>query len=405
MPLSGASFAIASRPAFPKPVFEERTPIRVAPIRFICWNTFWIAWLSFCAVLKTKRATGFTIASAAAQESSGVFASSAICFTAIVSPLVAGPMIAKTCSSSMSCFAKEMAFSGLAPVSFTTSSTLRPARPPLRFSSSTSISSVRASGAPRKEAGPVTASRAPTLMGSCGGAAARARASSMGVGVIVSSILFAAGSLRPSRPRCGAAATGSELLDVLGTEDLRPGRLQRLDGGRGFLEPEHDEGLLAALADEGVHVLDGDAAEGVERRRETARTIGDLDGDDRRLAHREPRGLEGAERALRLVHDEPQDAEVGLVRKGERADVDVARGEHVHDVGEAAGLVLEEDGELFDHGRSRGAAEHTSSGAESSPPPTRPGATAGGAAGRTDRRDRRRARPPRRPGFRSSSSG
>ncbi len=88
--------------------------MRVTPIFFICWKIFTMAWLSFWAVLKTQGATGFTIASAAAQERRSVLASSAMGFTAMVSPLVGGPMMAKTCSSSMSCFAKEIAFSGLA---------------------------------------------------------------------------------------------------------------------------------------------------------------------------------------------------------------------------------------------------------------------------------------------------
>jgi hypothetical protein len=98
--------------------------------------------------------------------------SSASPFTAIDSPEVDGPMMAKTFSSSMSCRAKETAFSGEAPVSLSTSWICRPPTPPFAFSSCTRISSVRASGAPRKDAGPVTARSAPTLMGS---GAARAR--------------------------------------------------------------------------------------------------------------------------------------------------------------------------------------------------------------------------------------
>ena len=89
-------------------------------------------------------------------------------------------MMAKTFSSSMSCFAKETAFSGLPPVSFTTSWIWRPSTPPFAFRSSTSISSVRASGAPRNEAGPVTASSAPTLRGSLPSAPASLEATRRG---------------------------------------------------------------------------------------------------------------------------------------------------------------------------------------------------------------------------------
>ena len=73
-------------------------------------------------------------------------------------------MIAKTFSSSMSCLVKEIAFSGLAAESLMISSILLPLIPPLLFTSSTSISRVRASGPPRKEAPPVTARTAPILM-------------------------------------------------------------------------------------------------------------------------------------------------------------------------------------------------------------------------------------------------
>ncbi|MBA7566481.1 hypothetical protein ES708_08172 [subsurface metagenome] len=52
--------------------------------------------------------------SAAAQDRRMVCASWQISLIAIDSPLVEGPTIARTCSSSMSCLAKEIAFSALA---------------------------------------------------------------------------------------------------------------------------------------------------------------------------------------------------------------------------------------------------------------------------------------------------
>ena len=136
--------------------------------------------------------------SAAAQESRSVFASWAICFTAIDSPLVDGPMMAKTPCSSMSCLAKEMAFSGLPPVSLTRSSTLRPPTPPLALRASTSISRVRASGAPRKEAGPVTARRAPTRSGSASAAEAWNEAAS--ASAAAASLIGFMGSCLPGCP-------------------------------------------------------------------------------------------------------------------------------------------------------------------------------------------------------------
>ncbi len=84
----------------------------------------------------------------------------------IVSPLVEGPMIANTLFSSISCLANENAFSGLAPESLMISSIFRPWMPPLLFASSTAISRVFASGAPRNDAGPVIDKIAPILIGS-----------------------------------------------------------------------------------------------------------------------------------------------------------------------------------------------------------------------------------------------
>ena len=98
-----------------------------------------------------------------AQEKRIVLPSSQMFFICMLSPLVDGPMMAKTCSSSISCFAKEMAFSALAPESLMINSILTPLTPPLELSSSASISRVLDSGAPRKDAGPVTASIAPTF--------------------------------------------------------------------------------------------------------------------------------------------------------------------------------------------------------------------------------------------------
>ena len=178
--------------------------MRVTPPFFICWRIWASAWLSFWAVLKTQGATGLTMASAAAQESKSVFDSPASALTARVSPEVAGPMMAKTCSSSMSCLAKEMAFSGLPAVSLTMSFTGRPPTPPRALRLAASISRVRASGAPRKAAGPVTESSAPTLMGSAAAAgtaasAAASAAARAGVGVFLISILLLDGAAGTGR--------------------------------------------------------------------------------------------------------------------------------------------------------------------------------------------------------------
>ncbi len=164
MPFLAAAFSICSLPAMPYPSLLDTRPIFVIPFFFITSQIFWAPKLSFWATLKMYFATGFVITSAAAQEMRIIFASSQMVFIFIVSPLVDGPMMAKTLSSSMSCLAKEIAFSGLPAESLTTSSRFLPLTPPFPLISSTIIWAVFASGDPRNEAGPVTAKIAPILM-------------------------------------------------------------------------------------------------------------------------------------------------------------------------------------------------------------------------------------------------
>ena len=104
-----------------------------------------------------------------------VFPSSATLLIFIVSPLVEGPMMANTLSSSINCLANEKAFSGLAPESLTINWTGLPRMPPFLFVSSTSISRVLASGPPRIDVGPVTDRIAPILIGSAAWANAPVR--------------------------------------------------------------------------------------------------------------------------------------------------------------------------------------------------------------------------------------
>src|SRR5208283_928181 len=120
---------------------------------------------SFCGVLKTNLARGLTMASAAAQETRIIWFSSQSFLICMVSPLVDGPMMASTLSSSINCLANETAFSGLPPLSLMINSSFWPSTPPEALILSTSICTVFASGAPRKDAGPVTEKMAPILMG------------------------------------------------------------------------------------------------------------------------------------------------------------------------------------------------------------------------------------------------
>ena len=105
------------------------------------------------------------MASAAAQETRIIWFSSQSFLICMVSPLVDGPMMASTLSSSINCLANETAFSGLPPLSLMISSSFWPSTPPEALILSTSILAVLDSGAPRKDAGPVTEKMAPILMG------------------------------------------------------------------------------------------------------------------------------------------------------------------------------------------------------------------------------------------------
>src|SRR6266702_1370533 len=329
MPCSGASFSSCSLPAFPNPVLLVSTPMRERPIFFICWKIFTTAWLSFCGVLKTQRATGWTMTSAAAQERSKTPDSSASRLTAIVSPLVLGPMMAKTFCSSMSCFANETAFSGLAPVSFSTSCSLRPPTPPRAFRSSTSICSVRASGVPRNAAGPDTASKAPILRGSSArapaGGAARATSESRT-------------SLRAFIVISGGRGGVRPLRELSGREHPQAGGPERRDRLLGLLEPEDEHGVALVAPHDVVHVLDAHAgiAQHGQRVREAAGSVGHGHRDHLRLGGGIAGRLQHAARLLGVVDEQPQDAELGHVRDGGGADVDAGVGDHLDHLGEPA---------------------------------------------------------------------
>ena len=136
---------------------------------------------SLGAVLKMCGDTGVTIRSAAEQLIMMVRPSSQTFLMLRLSPLVEGPMMANTRSSSMSCLAKEMAFSGLPAESLMISSMVWPLMPPAALISSASMRSEREAGPPRKAAGPVSARMAPILITSAraaGATSSRVRANS-----------------------------------------------------------------------------------------------------------------------------------------------------------------------------------------------------------------------------------
>ena len=354
MPCSGASFSICSLPALPKPVLEDSTPILVMPIFFICWKILITASLSFWGVLNTYFATGFTIASAAAQEMRIVLLSSAMFLIAMDSPLVDGPMIAKTFSSSISCLAKETAFSGLAPESLMMSWILLPLMPPLALISSTSISSVLASGAPRNDAGPVTARMAPILMvpAASAGAAAKRDDACCGDDEHFTIFIFCFPLLRMIVPAAGkrynrctssplriltpAAFSASMAFSVSSNRKIRTA-LPSL-----FCTKAYMYSTLMLLP---WSVLRMPASPPGRSGRTTGTTSFLASGEAVLLQHR--LGL------LRVVHDQPEDAEIGGIGQGQGPDVDAVFGKDIRHFRQPAGLVLEKNGYLLDlHGAS-----------------------------------------------------
>src|SRR3990172_6911594 len=380
IPCSGASFMICSSPALPNPVLLDRTPILLIFIVFICWKILTTASLSFCGVLNTYFATGLTITSAAAQDRRIVFPTSATPLIFIVSPLVEGPMIAKTLSSSMSCLAKENAFSGEAPESLTISSIFLPSPPPFLFCSSTSISRVFASGAPRNDAGPVTDRIAPTLIGSAAWTPAPTSSASATIATMIPFLLlmypsFSLGisavspaavpfplssrkpavkmtlscEMQPSGPRPPLQG-----VDFLPPEHPHPGARQDPDRLVQLVEPENNDRVIPRTLHEGVHVLHVDSrlVQDPQDLPQPARTVRDLEGHHLRLPHRKPVLLQDLLRPVGLVDDQAKDPEIGGVGQGERPDIDARPGENISHLGQPPGLVLQENRNLLDFHRN-----------------------------------------------------
>ncbi len=107
--------------------------------------------------------TGLIIASAAAQEIRGTPYCSAIGITAIVDPLLDGPITAQTLSRVISFLIARTDLPSSPAVSSTIICKGWPFMPPCLFICSSIILTVFLSGSPSQEAGPVIEKIAPTL--------------------------------------------------------------------------------------------------------------------------------------------------------------------------------------------------------------------------------------------------
>ncbi|ANT65103.1 hypothetical protein Ptc2401_01333 [Prosthecochloris sp. CIB 2401] len=130
-----------------------------------------------------------------------------------------------------------------------------------------------------------------------------------------------------------------------------------LEEGEGVLGgggADGDDGVGACGV--GVHVVDLDVVAGEELQWfvEAAGGVGDDEADDVGGLDGDSLFPEHAFGCVVVAGDHAQDAEVGGVGDAEGADVDVVLGEDAGDVGQPAGLVFEEHGELLDHHGVRG---------------------------------------------------
>ncbi len=81
---------------------------------------------------------------------------------------------------------------------------------------------------------------------------------------------------------------------------------------------------------------------------QAAGRVVDFHRHDCGAAHGEARFLHDVDGFFRIVDNEAEDAEVGRVRKGQRADVDSGVRQRFGHLRQTAGLVFKKNGKLFD---------------------------------------------------------
>ena len=132
--------------------------------------------------------------------------------------------------------------------------------------------------------------------------------------------------------------------------------MQRGDSAVGIVEAEGEEALPFLFQGEPVHVLEINAGffEDGEDFGEATRFVRYLDGDNFGDFDHEALFFEELLCLLPIADDEAQDAELLSIGNGESEDVDFGFGESFDGAAERAGLVFEEQGELFNFQRLSG---------------------------------------------------
>src|ERR1017187_6219961 len=129
--------------------------------------------------------------------------------------------------------------------------------------------------------------------------------------------------------------------------------LQGGDGAVRVVEPERQHTFAFLLEREAIHVFQVDARllQRHQDVRQPAGFVGYLDGDHVRDLHHEAVLLQHLFGLLPVADHEAQDTETLGIGDGKRQDVKLRLGQHLDGPAERAGLVLQEQRELFDfHG-------------------------------------------------------
>ena len=125
---------------------------------------------------------------------------------------------------------------------------------------------------------------------------------------------------------------------------------KHIDGFIGFIKTENDHGIAAEALDKGIHIFHVDLSviQGLQESRQPAGTVRDLNRHHLGLADGESLFLQHRLGCFHIVDDQAQDAEIRGISQGECPDVYAGVTKDAGNLGQAAGLVFDEDGYLFD---------------------------------------------------------
>jgi hypothetical protein len=117
----------------------------------------------------------------------------------------------------------------------------------------------------------------------------------------------------------------------------------------GAVETKNDDGRLLTLVHKGIHVfhIDAVAAKQMQYGVQSARRVRHFHGHHGIAAHGESMFLEGFLGFFVIAHDQAQNAEVRGIGQGQGPDADIGLGQNPGHFLQAAGPVLQKDGNLL----------------------------------------------------------